>query len=305
MLSMFVGAALFVCIVGCGSIGAAVTAGTTASSFTGGFTLFPANNYLMKDTKNVTRGIPRSASVPRELQKTVISPYIIQPADGLTLEPITTKPAIKLSGEQTVMPDGSIDLGKYGRLVVAGQALEQIEAEVDAAVEAVEDHPVRVNVRLSKPVSAVYYVLGEVNAPGAYPLTGRETVLDAIAAAKGLTTRASPCRMLLTRPTQPQSCRVVIPICYRQIVQLGDTSTNYQLMPGDRVFVASQSIWEQLLPCARRGCKQCRGVQCPCPQPAALDSLPSGPTYALPEDPIVPGSRSQPTAEEVPSKPAR
>ena len=39
--------------------------------------------------------------------------------------------------------------------------------------------------------SKVYYVLGEVNAPGAYQLSGRETVLDAVLAAGGLTARAS------------------------------------------------------------------------------------------------------------------
>jgi hypothetical protein len=95
---------------------------------------------------------------------------------------------------------------------------------------------------------------------------------------------------------------VVIPICYRQIVQLGDTSTNYQLMPGDRVFVASQSLAEQLLPCARRGCKQCRGVQCPCPEPTSFETPPLPPSYLRPEQPIVPDS--QPAAEEVPAGPA-
>ena len=38
------------------------------------------------------------------------------------------------------------------------------------------------------------------------------------------------------RPTPPRSCRVVLPICYRQITQLGDTSTNYQIKPGDRIY---------------------------------------------------------------------
>ena len=158
-------AALLASAAGCGMLGTAASVESGATSLTGGFTLFPANNFLIDDAQDVMRGVPSSASVPRELQKTVVSSYIIQPGDGLTLEPITTKPAIKLSGEQTVLPDGTIDFGKYGRLVVAGRTLEQIEAEADAAISAAEHEKVQINVRLSKPASAVYYVLGEVNAP--------------------------------------------------------------------------------------------------------------------------------------------
>ena len=38
------------------------------------------------------------------------------------------------------------------------------------------------------------------------------------------------------------------PVCYQQITQLGDTTTNYQLQPGDRVFVPSKGTLEGLLP---------------------------------------------------------
>jgi hypothetical protein len=50
--------------------------------------------------------------------------------------------------------------------------------------------------------------------------------------------------MILSRPTAPDCCRIVVPICYDEIVQHGDTTTNYQLMPGDRIFVPSQSVCE-------------------------------------------------------------
>ena len=35
-------------------------------------------------------------------------------------------------------------------------------------------------------------------------------------------------------------------MCYRQIVQLGDTTTNYQLQPGDRIYVPGKGFWENL-----------------------------------------------------------
>jgi polysaccharide export outer membrane protein len=105
-----------------------------------------------------------------------------------------------------------------------------------------------VTVRLAGRPGKVFYVLGEVNAPGAFPITGRETVLDGIIAAGGVTRKASQGNIVLARPTAPDGCRIVYPVCYQQITQLGDTTTNYQLQPGDRIFVPSKSTFEGLLP---------------------------------------------------------
>ena len=120
-----------------------------------------------------------------------------------------------------------------------------------------------ITVRLINRVSKVYYVLGEVNAPGSFPVQGRETVLDAIITAGGLTDRASRRNIILSRPTEPHGCRIVLPICYREIVQLGDTATNYQIAPGDRIFVPTRTFWEEL--CANKPeCPPCGGPQTPC-----------------------------------------
>ncbi|TWU55087.1 polysaccharide biosynthesis/export family protein [Rubripirellula reticaptiva] len=90
-----------------------------------------------------------------------------------------------------------------------------------------------------------YYVLGEVNSPGSFPLDERSTVLDGISAAGGLTGAGSTCEIHLTRSESPESvsaesARVKLPICYREIAQSGDSSTNYELQPGDRIYVTSR-----------------------------------------------------------------
>lgn len=73
-----------------------------------------------------------------------------------------------------------------------------------------------------------------------------------------MTSKASPCEIIMSRPTAPCDCRVVLPVCYRQIVQLGDTSSNYQLQPGDRIVVGSRSLIEELSFCKQRqGCDLC------------------------------------------------
>ena len=159
--------------------------------------------------------------------------------------------------------------------------MEQIESEVAAAVATAKDAGA-VNVRLVNPQSAVYYVLGEVSSPGSFPLIGRETVLDAILAAGGLTDKASPCNIILSRPSPPCGCRTVIPICYTNIVQQGDTTTNFQVMPGDRIFVATRTLWEGLFPTHNcHDCPKCRGAKCACPGACGAATAPTT-SYSLP-----------------------
>ncbi len=221
---------------------------------------------LTESAKAVRQPVP-PAAVPRELDKHVLPPYVVEPGDVLLVQPAELDSPVRLPGDQPVLPDGSINLGKYGQLVVAGKTVDEIAGMVRALVEA-QTHPAGpIMVRVVMRVSKVYYVLGEVNAPGAYPLVGRETVLDGLLTAGGLNDRASRKNILLSRPSPPGACRVVLPVCYSDIVQLGDTTTNYQLTPGDRIFVPSRTCredggsWFK----SKRDC--CGGAQLPCPSP--------------------------------------
>ena len=242
-----------------------------APGCSGSFTLLPSGDILLKETKDVRRAVPASVPAPRELEKTVLPAYLIQPGDTLLVEPATLDSSLRFPADQTVLPDGTIDLGRFGKLVAAGKTIEQVESDTTAAVRAVEKSAEQINVRLVNQQSAVYYVLGEVSSPGSFPLIGRETVLDGILSAGGLTDKASLCNIILTRPSLPGGCRTVMPICYRHITQLGDTTTNFQLMPGDRIVVATRTLSESLLPCLQ-SCPCCRGTQCPCPTPDAAVS---------------------------------
>ena len=270
----------------------------------GGVTLFPTGHFLLERTEELAATAPQPAMLPRELQKAVLTDYYIEPGDVLLVEPESFDSPLRFPSDQTVLADGTIDLGRYGRLVVAGQTVEQIEAEVRRVIEVVEEEEALINVRLISPQGAVYYVLGEVNSPGSFPLIGRETTLDGILAAGGLTDRASPCNIILSRPTPPNGCRVVLPICYRQITQLGDTATNYQLMPGDRIYVATRTFCEELAWWrTRRSCSLCQGLQCPCPDPSVAMYGPSFPSPVGPLSPALPAAPiypPPPTADPLP-----
>lgn len=276
--------------------------------FTGCSSLVPSlsttsgdKQLLLPDAREIRDSVPQPAPVPRELTKAVLPVYIVEPGDVLLVTPADLDSPVRLPSDQTVLPDGRIDLGKYGRLQVAGKSVDEIETIVAAAVKAKTPEAGQINVRLIGRQSKVYYVLGQVNAPGAFPLQGRETVLDGLVAAGGLNIRASRDNIILSRPTPPDGCRIVLPVCYRQIVQLGDTTTNYQLQPGDRIFVPGKGFWEEC--CGdrevKKGCSPCSGPQVGCPW--GCGTGPNGvatPTYgAMPTVPAVVEVKELPPAK--------
>jgi polysaccharide export outer membrane protein len=230
------------------------------------FGLSGPQHRLIPDAKafRESAGIPE---LPRELAKSLHPTFVVEPGDVLLVQPVEFDAPVRLTGDQPVLPDGTIDLGKYGRPVAAGKTVPVIEAEVQQLITKQEKEPVQITVRLISRASKMFYVLGEVNAPGAFPLSGRETVLDAIMSAGGLTRRASEKNIILSRPTPPEGCRVVLPVCYPQVVQLGDTASNYQVMAGDRIYVPSKTMLEDLFPNHNKkkaGCDPCDKPQFPC-----------------------------------------
>ena len=134
----------------------------------------------------------------------------------------------------------------------------------------------RISVRLVNWDSKRIYVLGEVNSPGSFNFTGNKTVLDAIIEAGGIGSKANHHSIIVSRPTPCGSCRVVAKICYDHIVQLGDTSTNYHLQPGDRVFVPSLTFMEDLKQsfCGSKSdaCPRCAGEPYGCDLPQGCSS---------------------------------
>ncbi|VTR98022.1 polysaccharide biosynthesis/export family protein [Tuwongella immobilis] len=213
----------------------------------GGRDLSPDNNRQYEPVEKLRDKAPIQA--PRELELTTHSTYVVEPGDALLIQPVDLESPVRLPNDQIVQPDGSIDLGKYGRLFVAGRPITEIELAIQQAVRMSEKNATKIDpgfidVRIVSRVSKVYYVLGEVNTPGSFPIVGRETVLDALLVAGGVTDRASLENISLSRPTRPGMPRTVLPVLYPAIVQLGDTATNYQVQPGDRIFVPSKRFAE-------------------------------------------------------------
>ncbi len=153
-----------------------------------------------------------------------------------TLQPI--------AGEHLVGPDGKINLGSYGTLSVVGMTVSEATKAIERHLtQYLTDPQVAVNVFAFN--SKKYYIVTEGAGLGdtvtTFPITGNETVLDAIANVSGLDAVSSK-KIWIARPTS-DNCNVqILPVDWRAITAQGATATNYQLMPGDRVFVAEDSL---------------------------------------------------------------
>jgi polysaccharide export outer membrane protein len=208
-------------------------------------------------------------SVPRELQKVTLPPYQIEPPDVLLIEvvrwpinektneilktqaPIALLPQ-PISGAHLVRPDGTVALGVYGSVQVAGQTLEEARDNIKGFLgqwfgQSPEAFLVIVDVAAYN--SKSYYVITDGAGYGEpsyrFPITGSETVLDALTQIQGLPAVASRRHVWVAR-RNPFGCancaEQVLPVDWIAITQCGDTTTNYQVMPGDRIYVMAQPI---------------------------------------------------------------
>src|SRR5262249_45750283 len=69
------------------------------------------------------------------------------------------------------------------------------------------------------------------------------TVLDALSTLGGLPAQASKKKIWVARPAPSEvGCDQVLPVDWNAITQGGSTSTNYQLLPGDRIYVKADCL---------------------------------------------------------------
>jgi polysaccharide export outer membrane protein len=200
------------------------------------------DRYPLGDNAKAARICPPQ-DLPRELSKSTLDEYRVEPGDGLLVLPHDLDSKVRLPADQTILADGRIDLGKYGTLHVAGKTSVEIETLVQQAIKVVEkgEDVGFIDVRIVNRQSKVYYVLGEITTPGKFPLVGNETVLDAIVMAGGMTDRSSWRDVVLVRPTG-DGTGMVMKVDYGKIVRSGQAATNYQLCPGDRIYVGSRHL---------------------------------------------------------------
>ena len=144
-------------------------------------------------------------------------------------------------GEYPVRPDGSVALTGYGAVRVAGLTPEQCREAVVAQVakqfkqKRADRLIARVEVVRADP--QVYYVITatkEGSVASRLPYTGSPTVLDAVARMGGLPAGVGT-NVWVARAGRDSD--QILPVDWLGITAKGDTTTNYILMPRDRVCI--------------------------------------------------------------------
>jgi polysaccharide export outer membrane protein len=147
----------------------------------------------------------------------------------------------QIRGEHLVRPDGTIGLGTYGSVYVAGMTLAEAKLAIERHLSKFLQDP-EVSVDVLAYNSKVYYVIFDGGGYGQQiiplPITGNETVLDALAKVNGLPFQASNKHIWIARPAPPEAGgEQILPVNWEAITMRGCTATNYQILPGDRIYV--------------------------------------------------------------------
>lgn len=153
--------------------------------------------------------------------------------------------AQQIVGEHLVGPDGRVNLGTYGSVYVTGLTLDEAKERIEAKLEEFLVEP-EVIVDVFSYNSKKYYIITQGAGFGdnivTAPITGNDTVLDAIAAIGGLS-QLSSTKIWIARPAPAGTgCEQILHINYEDITRGAVTSTNYQLLPGDRLFIAEDPL---------------------------------------------------------------
>ncbi len=145
-----------------------------------------------------------------------------------------------ISGQHLVAMDGRVNLGVYGSVFVAGMTIEESREAIEKLLsKKLEDPQVAVDVLAYN--SKVYYVILKGGERGdnvtRMPITGNETVLDAIAILGGIGS-ISDAKVWIARPA-PNGVggEQTLAVAWNEITNGKSTETNYQLHPGDRLFI--------------------------------------------------------------------
>jgi polysaccharide export outer membrane protein len=94
--------------------------------------------------------------------------------------------------------------------------------------------------------SKVYYVITAGAGLGdnvrRFPVTGNETALDAISQVNGLS-QLSSMNIWIARPAPGGfGCEQILPIDWVAITRGAATGTNYQVLPGDRIYIQDDQM---------------------------------------------------------------
>jgi polysaccharide export outer membrane protein len=169
--------------------------------------------------------------------------YIIGPQDVLT---ITVWNQIGLSGKFSVETDGTFTFPLIGRLKAGGLTLREVEHALKQRLADGFFRNPQVSAAIEQYRSQRIFIVGEVRQPGAYPLTGDMTLIEALARAGSMSATAGEAAIIVRPPAGASVAAPMLPTLAPgadvtrvdiKDLQGGSPGSNVMLRDGDTVFV--------------------------------------------------------------------
>ena len=154
--------------------------------------------------------------------------YVIGPEDVIFIR-VWREP--ELSGQFSVRPDGKISLPLVNEIAAAGMTPEGLSAKITKDLSACCMVKPEVTVSVQQVNSKKYFIQGEVQRPGAYPLLVPTTVLEALVNAGGFRDFANKKKILVLRSTER------LKFNYNDVIKGKNQNQNILLRPGDQIIV--------------------------------------------------------------------
>ena len=171
-----------------------------------------------------------------------VTDYVVGPQDVLL---ITSYDQADLSGKFTVEADGTFTFPLIGRMKAGGMTLREVETKLKKQLidEGYFRNP-QITVSIEQYKSQKIFVMGEVRAPGSYPLSGDMNLIEALARAGSTLPSASGEAVIVHAgdnaagpilPTQ-EGAKDIVRVNLRDL-ENGVLSQNTALRDGDTIFV--------------------------------------------------------------------
>jgi polysaccharide export outer membrane protein len=194
-----------------------------ASVLIGAFLFGCATKDLRVQEFQVAAGTPDPTKPPEEF-------YVIGAGDTLNIN-VWKEPT--LSGSVKVRPDGYITLPLINEVQVAGQTTANLRKTLEDKYKEFTTDPF-VTIRVEAIASSEVFLVGQVGKPGAFPLSGNETLLQVLTRAGGLGIFADRSNIRVVRRDGSRVTEYTVD--YDAIIK-GDLKQDVLLRPGDRVIV--------------------------------------------------------------------
>lgn len=135
-----------------------------------------------------------------------------------------------ITRQVVVRPDGKITMNLIGELQAGGLTPDRLGKQITEALQKFINTP-DVNVSVLQVNSKKYYVNGEVNRPGPFPMPVPVNVLQAISNAGGFKDFANKKKIVILRGSKR------IFFNYNEVIKGKKMEQNIFLEPGDQIFV--------------------------------------------------------------------